>query len=76
MSNRNKLTSDQLQTHLLDLPEWQGNDQGISRTFGFKTYGDGVAFAIKVTPAGRKNGPPPGRPDHWLEKSAGDLCHP
>ena len=49
MSNRNKLTSDQLQTHLLDLPEWQGNDQGISRTFGFKTYGDGVAFAIKVT---------------------------
>ena len=27
---------------------WQGDDTGISRTFTFQSYADGVAFAMKV----------------------------
>lgn len=43
-----KLTSDQLQAALSDLSGWQGDDTGISRTFTFQSYAEGVAFAMKV----------------------------
>lgn len=54
MGKRYKLSSEAIATFVAGHAEWRDEGGAISRTFAFKDYGAGVAFAVRLAFAAEK----------------------
>jgi 4a-hydroxytetrahydrobiopterin dehydratase len=54
MTTREKLSEEAISAFLTATPGWERRDGALARTFSFRDYGAGVAFAVRVALAAER----------------------
>src|SRR5262249_2006787 len=65
MTAREKLSDEAIAAFLAKAPGWERRDGALARTFTFKDYGGGVAFAVRVALAAERRDHRPASGIFW-----------